>query len=438
MVRNVILAIARRHVKDSYTSGSVDARYNKALATQNYHHSVLALQHSIEDPVRVRQDETIVAVSLLALFELMCGNSSSFQYHLDGMFQLLKLRGSEGFTATTDPLTLLTFSAFQAEDIRQSILNGRSTFLASPEWQAAARRCLSPTPSNRFAGSDLNILMLELTEVCARDRLNITKAYTLRDAFLRERAATLPVANVVSAHQLEHVSERAKLIKLTESPFGPDCISYDPLFNGSYDDCVRAVMIDWALLNLRITYPELASDGDYAIMVEIMQVVQYIFHDRGNFVISVISDTFAPIGLCLEFAKTDAETDWILHFLNVTGVAAANKLGRIAKERVRDFNDTPALQARSSKIYGKFLEGAGMTTPAIEAAALAEEVEELLDESNEPPVDQAEFAAAASGIGTPQDGSSRSFSPQQGFTDFQAMQQRPTLIGPQQPHMSMH
>lgn len=272
MLRNLVLAIARINIGSSY-SDFPSRRENLVLALEHYSLALHGLQTSLYDKHEALRDDVLVAVNLLGVFEMVKGSSvSSLHQHLQGGLSLIQARGP---AAHGQPNLLSQIaSGFQNNSIRCALESRTKTFFAEPEWIEAARSW-RPIGTNRWCGTELNAILLRLTNVNATDGFDMAEATLLHDDIIRTRSNWLDAGTPVTNSLLESRSPKAGAIGLARSPLGPTSLCFDRQ-PGTYRLTLASITFDWALLTIYLGYPSLMTDREkgHSIMVRLVHALQ--------------------------------------------------------------------------------------------------------------------------------------------------------------------
>lgn len=281
ILRNIVMAISRSKIGLVYTEYHA-ARENRIHSLENYEQALKALQPVLNDHEKALTDDTLYAVSLLGVYEILRGTSPiSLAQHVEGGMSLLRARGPAAH-AKGGIIGQIT-AAYQSDAIRRSIETGQRTFFSEKNWIVASRHW-QPIASHAYCGSELNLFLLRLTELNAKDGYNVDKARTFKDELLLQRRYRCAQKFLLSNASLERQGVRAQQLALTQSPFGSHSISYDPPHAGSYNHTFAAITFDWILLTLYLTYPALleAKDTGHDLMCSMVQSIQYGLGDGLN------------------------------------------------------------------------------------------------------------------------------------------------------------
>ena len=361
ILRNITLAISRVNIGGWY-SNYEDACQNRLKALEHYSLALKDLQQALDDPKTALRDDTLLSVNLFGVYEMVKGNSLESLYrHILGGLSVLRLRGAKSHLKPG--VTQSIAASYQGEAIRKSLENRTKTFFAEPEWVEASRTW-TPLNYNKWCGTELNCLLLRLTEVNATDGYNLEAASGLLRDLLDERQRWFPDAWYIPNSVLDQNNFRVLGLDLCNSAFGTKSTSYDLPSTREIKLTLASITFDYAILVLYHTYPSLMADPDrgYYTMTGMMQAAQYLLHDSRNHTSAIIADVFAQIIHCCHWTRTERELDWVLFMLDMSGVAIARKVGRLGKARIREGLESEDLKTTAGKdpMFGAFLESTGL------------------------------------------------------------------------------
>lgn len=272
MLHNLVLAIARINIGASI-SDYPSARKNRVEALELYASALREIQSALYDTQRALDDDVLVAVNLLGVYELVKGGSmASVEQHLQGGLSLIRARGPAVHRKPN--LFSMIVSGFQNHSIRCAIESRTPTFFAEPEWVEAAKNW-QPMGFNKWCGTELNTILLRVTTLNATDKSEYAHAEALESDIVQTRSEWVGEGNFISNALLETRSLKAQAIGLSKSPIGSHSCCYDQ-GPGSYRMTQAAIMFDWALLTLYLAYPKLlrSSSQGHSVMIRLIQAVQ--------------------------------------------------------------------------------------------------------------------------------------------------------------------
>ncbi|BFZ54501.1 hypothetical protein PYCC9005_001538 [Savitreella phatthalungensis] len=355
MLREIVLAIARVQMMPSDVN---TRRENAVSAMEHYSAGVMQLQAALDDPTRVLDDNVLVATVLHGTFEMVLGmDIERLAVHLDGAKRLLRMRGPM-VHCRDGSLAQNIFAGISADAARTALQDRTRTFFSEPEWLEATR-LLKPTIFNKWAGTELFVLTLRLTEVVADGRRDMAAAIRLEADIKAERLRALPEPTYVSNALLMQRSPRAHALKLDESPFGTESLSYDEPLSNQYWYTQMAITFDYLLLTLHSVYIELSAQDhgqlDYECMVDLVLCVQYMAHDPANMTVATITGYWQPLIYCVHYARNVAELNWILHCFDITGIESAHHFGNMSKAWIAKACEAPCMTDLEKRILKGYL-----------------------------------------------------------------------------------
>lgn len=351
-IRHLVLAISSLHIGNERPE---EYHRSKLLSLMYYQKTIVELQKAIYDGQSAITDECLISASLLGVFEMLRGQSPhALDTHMAGCLTLMRMKGPK---ALEEGLVNGIFVAHQAEQIRRSLDSRQRTYFSEPEWVALARKS-HPIGFNKFVGTELNVLLLRLTDVIAVDGYDPEGACALDIDIQNEREIWFSEETSFSGSFLESRRLRARILQLATSPFG-DSIAYDTPYSGTYILTIASIQFDGMLLHLHSAYNAL-QDNDYQIASRVIKCCQYIMADEQNCSNQMAIEMIQPLLACIHHVRSEIEVDWILHCLKYTGVEQAYKYGKVFKQRMRDFTSNSELRRPEKQILDGFLTEVGL------------------------------------------------------------------------------